>query len=156
MITTPIVGAHFRPPAKLILQFAPMNWRLRLEREPYNQYDSHAIAVFGTVESKESLAELYDIWPEAAINALSEVSPEAGFSIDEILGTEFQLGYLPGTQQKKWPQAVPLVGTLAPRWDAMGLEFLHAKLGFMPWGDPAASFEMPSDPSIQDFGDSSQ
>ena len=42
----PIVGAHFRPPAKAIMQWLPAGAPLFLVPEPTNQFDDHAIAVY--------------------------------------------------------------------------------------------------------------
>lgn len=44
-LTAPIVGAHFRPPAKDILNLLPGGARLLLQREPDNPYDSAAVKV---------------------------------------------------------------------------------------------------------------
>ena len=45
MLPARILGAHFRPPAKLILQFLPTGQSLQLEPEPDNPYDNAAIKV---------------------------------------------------------------------------------------------------------------
>lgn len=47
MTITPaaILGAHFRPPAKLIFQYLPAGQILLLEPEPDNPYDANAIKV---------------------------------------------------------------------------------------------------------------
>ena len=42
----PLVGAHFRPPAKALIQSLPVGQVLRLSREPDNQYDTNAIQVW--------------------------------------------------------------------------------------------------------------
>lgn len=46
MQTIPIVGAYYRPPAKLILDFLPIDCPLILRAEPTNEYDPNAIAVW--------------------------------------------------------------------------------------------------------------
>lgn len=45
MTPAAILGAHFRPPAKLIFQYLPTGQVLLLEPEPDNPYDANAIKV---------------------------------------------------------------------------------------------------------------
>lgn len=45
MTTGPLVGMHFRPPAKAILGVLPLGCQLMLYPEPDNAYDSNAIMV---------------------------------------------------------------------------------------------------------------
>lgn len=45
MTPAKILGAHFRPPAKLIFQYLPSDQSLVLEPEPENPYDANAIKV---------------------------------------------------------------------------------------------------------------
>jgi hypothetical protein len=44
--TLPIVGAHFRPPAKQLLSVLGMGHALWFTREPENPHDGNAIAVY--------------------------------------------------------------------------------------------------------------
>jgi hypothetical protein len=44
-ITTSLVGAHFRPPAKALLAVLPTGHPLFLRPEPTNEYDSNAVQV---------------------------------------------------------------------------------------------------------------
>ena len=44
--TAPLVGAHFRPPAKTIIQSLPAGYTLELRPEPTNPYDPNAVAVW--------------------------------------------------------------------------------------------------------------
>jgi hypothetical protein len=82
----PIVGAHFRPPAKAILASLPAGAALSLVPEPSNPFDSNAIAVF--VEPKEI--------PPSEHEALTEVAAGMGFEIEDILtAPAWHLGYIP-------------------------------------------------------------
>ena len=42
----PLVGSHFRPPAKALLASLPAGFHLELRPEPSNPYDQNAIAVW--------------------------------------------------------------------------------------------------------------
>jgi hypothetical protein len=44
-LTAPIVGMHFRPPAKEVVNLLPPNTRVLLRREPTNEYDEFAVQV---------------------------------------------------------------------------------------------------------------
>jgi hypothetical protein len=82
----PIVGAHFRPPAKIILQFLPMNAPLVCEREPSNEFDSNAIAVFVQPSAI----------PESVREELGQQSAGFGYSLDDIMAApRWHLGYVP-------------------------------------------------------------
>ncbi len=45
-LTVPLVGSHFNPPAKQLLQGLPAGTGLTLASEPDNPYDAEAIRVF--------------------------------------------------------------------------------------------------------------
>ena len=81
----PVVGMHFRPPAKGIISVLPMGQALRLVAEPDNEYDPNAIKVLVGV----------DAIPPEAHEALGEAVAAYGFSLEDILGkAEWQLGYV--------------------------------------------------------------
>lgn len=44
-LTAPIVGMHFRPPAKEVVNLLPPGTRVLLRREPSNEYDEFAVQV---------------------------------------------------------------------------------------------------------------
>lgn len=44
--TYPMVGMHYRPPANALVQVLPVNTRMTLMAEPYNEFDSNAIGVW--------------------------------------------------------------------------------------------------------------
>ena len=65
MPSAPLVGAHFRPPAKALLAALPSGHPLLLIPEPTNPYDPNAIAVFlsSATANQDILAELSDTLP---------------------------------------------------------------------------------------------
>lgn len=116
-----IVGAHFRPPAKAILQVLPQGTPLILRPEPENPYDDHAVAV--------------DLDPgEIPISVHEELNTLAGgmgHSIESILDMDqIHLGYIPRE----------LALTLhTPIKDAPKVE---AKLTFNAQGKPSVAFTL--------------
>lgn len=83
--SAPLVGMHFRPPAKALLQALPAAHPLELRPEPTNPYDANAVAVWldATTISQEGLEEL------------SHTLPPMGSDVDELLGKRFwHLGYM--------------------------------------------------------------
>ena len=65
-LTTPIVGAHFRPPAKQLLEVLPIGTPMLLRAEPDNPYDENAIQVL------VSLSKTYPISQWAVLAAALE------------------------------------------------------------------------------------
>ncbi len=83
--TLPLVGMHFRPPAKVILGVLTPGTALRLQREPDNAYDANAVQVF--VASADI--------PEDNHPILEHTAESFGFSLTEILEQdEWHLGYI--------------------------------------------------------------
>lgn len=86
-----LVGAHFRPPAKLILASLPSGAELILEPEPDNPYDEAAVKVLCRPSAI----------PEGQFLGLDEGLPASGFSLDEVLRQEsVWLGYLGASKNK--------------------------------------------------------
>jgi hypothetical protein len=87
-----LVGAHFRPPAKLILAHLPAGTSLVLDPEPDNPYDEHAIRV---------LVDAGEI-PESEYEALTDELPAMGEDLDELLAQPdlIHLGYVAATGGK--------------------------------------------------------
>jgi len=81
----PLVGAHFRPPAKTIIQSLPAAYQLELRPEPSNPYDANAVAVwFDALNLSQD-----------AIDELSSTLPGSGGNIEDLIEQRFwQLGYL--------------------------------------------------------------
>ena len=83
--SAPIVGMHFRPPAKAIIQSLPNECPLWLIPEPTNEYDANAVKV---------VVKSADI-PEDQHQILGTLTAGYGFSLDEILTQpEWHLGYV--------------------------------------------------------------
>jgi len=81
----PIVGMHFRPPAKAFMQVLPSKHQLILKPEPENKFDSNAIAVYAL--SADLPADLHE--------ELNILATPMGYSIEDILQSpEWQLGYI--------------------------------------------------------------
>jgi hypothetical protein len=74
-ITVPLVGMHFRPPAKFVLAALPAGAPLRLEAEPGNPYDAKAIRVFARCDSI----------PESQYGTLAEALLGTGLDIEDVL-----------------------------------------------------------------------
>ena len=111
-----IVGAHYRPPAKGILQALPLGHPLVLMPEPDNEHDPHAIRV-------ELVTATLPPGIDADLTALC-----AGFGFDAALIRErerWHLGYVPRDRAA----TLSLDG---PR---------PAKLAFAPDGKPTINWE---------------
>jgi hypothetical protein len=82
----PIVGAFYRPPAKLICESLPVGTPLFLSAEPDNAYDPNAIAVWVLSE---------EIPPSAHLKLEVEL-PNFGLDLDTFLAADqWHLGYVP-------------------------------------------------------------
>lgn len=115
----PIVGAHFRPPAKSILNVLPGGTALKLVPEPTNAYDPNACAVY--VESANIPVSVHD---DLAIAVEGQ-----GYTLEEILEyPAWHLGYIPRTAAE----------TLAPQIS----EPLDGTLGFNMEGKPTIIMEI--------------
>lgn len=115
--TFPIVGAHFRPPAKPILQVLPAGAHLLIEREPDNESDANAVKV--SVRSADI--------PTDAHEELGILASGYGYDLPTILAAEaWHLGYIPRGEAEQ----------LSP----MLLDFNAAgRLTFTAAGKPAVS-----------------
>ena len=81
----PLVGAHFRPPAKVIIQSLPAAYPLELRPEPSNPYDANAVAVWFDASALSADAK----------SELESTLPANGGNLDDLLEQRFwQLGYL--------------------------------------------------------------
>ncbi len=90
-ITTQLVGAHFRPPAKALLACLPAGHPLALRPEPTNEYDENAVQVVLRTTSLSPLTD--DPFFSDELNTQLE---GAGFDLASVLGeSEWHLGYLP-------------------------------------------------------------
>lgn len=90
-ITTQIVGAHFRPPAKALLACLPAGHPLYLRPEPTNEYDENAVQVLLRSDSLQPLVSEPFIRDE-----LERQLSGQGFDLESVLTEpEWHLGYLP-------------------------------------------------------------
>jgi HIRAN domain len=125
----PIVGAHFHPPAKAMLSLMPAGASLWLERQPDNQYDSNAVAVFCAP----------DAVPSHAHGHLAILIAGHGMELAEYLSAEsYHLGFIPRTEAEH----------VAPKLDALlcsqtAMFGFEAELCFLADGKPAVRWEWP-------------
>lgn len=123
MSTYPIVGAHFRPPAKAILAYLPAEAPLELRREATNEFDPDAIAVWVPTSSI----------PDSCALDLDLMAQTFGFDIGQIMAeTHWQLGYIPARGG---------ADALAPLWDNRGVETHPATLAFNAKGQPRVDIQ---------------
>lgn len=94
--TVALIGAHFRPPAKLLLAHLPSGTPLALRAEPENAYDAKAIKVMLRTAAL----------PEGQYEVLSQELPGAGFTLEDVLGqSEWHLGYVADSDGKACQQS---------------------------------------------------
>lgn len=94
-LTGVLVGAHFRPPAKLILECLPAGASLQLVAEPDNPYDPQAVQVFTNLGNV----------PASQHSRLEQDLPKYGWDLDEFLqradtGETIHLGYIAASKNK--------------------------------------------------------
>ena len=109
-ITSLLVGAHFRPPAKLILEHLPSEAILILEPEPDNAYDPNAIQVLVMGTS----------FPNECHEFLENDLSGYGFALVDILDSDepWHLGFIAkdfAAEQKSrgFPEGVDVPGTFS-------------------------------------------
>jgi hypothetical protein len=129
ILTVPLVGIHFYPPAKQIIANVPAGTKLRLLPEPDNPYDSKAIKVMLTP------ADIPDFVHETLNLALDGTGVDI---MDLIQGGTLQLGHVADSEGKICAKlGVPGNGDvhIAVGPDAVWEE-IDAKLGFALDGSP--------------------
>jgi hypothetical protein len=125
---SPLVGAHFRPPAKAILAALPAATPLILEREHNNPYDPNAVKVL--VEPKHI--------PESQYDDLTMVAQGYGFTAEEICAEpKWHLGYIAAKPPKG--RSGTLAATVASHMDNGAYPF--ARLGFDGTGEACVEIE---------------
>lgn len=101
-LTSLLVGAHFRPPAKQVLANLPSGAELVLSPEPENPYDPNALRVL--------------VWPgeipEVMHSSLDEALQGTGHDLGELLASEepFWLGYVAASGGKPLTKAALSAG----------------------------------------------
>ena len=139
-LISPIVGSHFAPPAKILLEHLPAGASLLLEPEPDNPYDENALLVLVDPAAL----------PESQYPELELKLPGMGHSLEELLssGKNLVLGHVAASGGK------PLLKAAAKGKAYVGtLEFLallrngtarEASLGFDEEGLPVVRLEFAS------------
>lgn len=129
-LRAPIVGMHFRPPAKAIIAVLVEGAPLRLVPEPENPYDENAVRV---EVSKDVIGHALETSGEANLAMLLE---GFGMGIDEVIGPDasesWHLGYI---ESSKTGSAARFAAALEGR-------SAEAKMGFDMTGKPTAILEM--------------
>lgn len=119
-LVLPIVGAHFRPPAKAIVQILRVDQPIYLVREPDNEYDPNAVKVVW----KSS-----DLHPDDE-ETLTGQAAGYGFDAEMIKNVEeWHLGYLPAVYMSIYANLFPSTP-------------LQGKVSFTPEGKTAVSFTL--------------
>lgn len=135
--SAPLVGMHFRPPAKALIQSLPSGYPLELRPEPSNPYDPNAVAVWLDARFLN----------DDAIDELTSTLPGMGHDIEELLATRWwQLGYMAREEAAIYqPEIGPLVYAMAE--NAMENDQPHvsgypATLTFTGDGKPLVTFNI--------------
>jgi len=124
LVSLPIVGARFRPPAAGLLSVLPADASLLVRREPSNPHDANALQVLVERSTLEQV-------PPAQLQAACE---GFGFSCADVLDAMcWHLGYVPRGDAE----------LLAPSFDKTGALAVPAKLTFALDGRPSVAFEVP-------------
>jgi hypothetical protein len=126
----PLVGMHFRPPAKAILQVLPSGCPLRVVPEPENPYDANALAVHVATRDIPALAH----------DDLAAIASPFGFDIPSILAEPvWHLGYVKATEAL-WLQSKALHWLEENPQDDK--TFCPGKLSFDSAGKPVVVVEL--------------
>jgi hypothetical protein len=137
-LISPIVGAHFVPPAKILLEHLPSGASLLLEPEPDNPYDENAMLVM--VEPSAL--------PESQYAELELKLPGMGHTLEELLlgGKNLVLGHVAASGGKPLLKAIALgkayAGTLEFLSAIRNGEAGEASLGFDEDGLPVVKLEV--------------
>lgn len=126
-ITTLLVGAHFRPPAKQLIAVLPTGAALILSPEPDNPYDSKAIKV--SVCPAETV-------PMSQFETLAESLEGTGVDLNDLMAAPLvHLGYLPDSEGKLCRHCLEGNAEVGRMIDGNWPEF-QAILQFAPDGKP--------------------
>lgn len=121
-LTTLLVGQHYHPPAKILLEHLPAGASLRLIHYAENPYDERAIGVW--VEPKE-LPESQ--WPELEVKL-----PGQGFDLKEMLQSNepLMLGHCAASGGKPLGKALLARSDLVSNAEIFDLLPCNARLVF--------------------------
>lgn len=136
ILNSPLVGMHFRPPAKAVLAHLPSGSKLLLIPEPDNPYDEKAIKVL--VEPGEV--------PESEYDALQADMDGMGFQIEDVLQLKadvkapIHLGYIADSKGKVVQARLDKTGNAEIAAAVIGADTawqdIRASLGFEGDGKP--------------------
>ena len=128
-LSVPLVGMHFRPPAKQVLAFCPSGTEVQLRPEDDNPYDEKAVSVWVLV--KESV-------PVRMFAELDEALEGSGFGLEDLMELDepLQLGFV-GDSDGKVCQKLGMAGNREVRavFDGEASPW-KAKLAFGASGQP--------------------
>ena len=135
-LTGPLVGMHFRPPAKDVVNLLPAGCPLILQRQPDNQYDINAVQVLLPGFSADG--QHAHIFMQFKNDALDD---------EELLGRlqdPLFVGFVANSEKTGGKKA----DLIAREMDGLGLLRVSAKLAFNPKGD--ATIETDCEPVIEE------
>ena len=134
LVSLPIVGARFRPPASGLLSVLGAGSKLLVRREPDNQYDANALQV---LVRHEVLDELPNQQLQSAVEGFGFTTNGDGRVCDPVSQQELpgpiHLGYIPRGDAEM----------LAASFDETVTREVSASLTFDLQGRPAVSFAVP-------------
>lgn len=132
---SPLVGAHFRPPAKQVLNCLSAGAELHLFPEPENPYDEFAVKV---------LCRPSEVVPEEQMANLAQTMEGTGIELEELMAEPdgMHLGYLAAEKNKKLGNYSPNTAVLEY---ILGEKVIGAKLAFAPDGSPLVRVEVEND-----------
>jgi hypothetical protein len=132
-ISIPLVGMHFRPPAKEVLSILPLGFPLEIRPEPTNQYDVNAVMV---------LVDMADL-PVNLIPLLDNILSPMFDACELCSNGPLQLGYLAATGMKT-ARGGPGNTNALMLISVNGLETIQATLGSAPEGYPVVTISVKS------------
>ena len=131
----PLVGMHFRPPAKAILSVLPSRTPLRVVPEPDNPHDVNALRV--EVAREDIPAD------PGAREALAAAALPFGFDLPAIdAEATWHLGYIKATEAAWLAPLLEQANLYATSTEDVR-DFLPASLAFDASGKPAVRLELP-------------
>lgn len=130
-LSIPLVGMHFRPPAKEVLSVLVNGTELILRPEPTNEYDMNAVMVL------VDMAE----FPVAKIDLLQVVIGNKWDACEICAQGLFQLGYLAASGAKT-AKGGPGNGEFLLLASSIGQDNLEARLGNAPEGYPVVNIQV--------------
>lgn len=156
-ITTQLVGAHFRPPAKALLSVLPAGHPLLLRPEPTNEYDGNAVQVVLRTASLDPL--LADV---AFAEEVESQLAGQGYDLAQVReADEWHLGYLPRAAKgnpalEAWnvevQQAIHEVCPVPEDDHSNAAPTVAATLSFDSTGKPAVIIPWPPTASLPQAG----